>query len=172
MSHIEHMNESAFRAFYESTRKALWAYIVKMVDDQATADDILQESYIRLLRADTDKLHESQRKAYLYRIATNLVNDHWRKKNREQRVPYEEGEHGETDPTDAKDMTQDVAHAFRQLSSRQRSLLWLAYVEEYNHQEIAGMLKLSKGSIKVLLFRAKQKLIATLKSIGIVSEKT
>ena len=171
MPNVLHIDESAFQTLYESTRKALWAYVVKVVGDQATADDILQESYVRLLQADVGKLHEAQRRAYLYRIATNLINDHWRRVHRDRRWTSETVDQLSTKTADGFETTHDVGHAFRQLTPQQRSLLWLAYVEEYAHREIAEILKLREGSVKVLLFRAKQKLVEILKRIGIESEK-
>ncbi len=53
------------------------------------------------------------------------------------------------------------------LNPRERALLWLAYVEGENHQEIAASLGLGRGSIKVLLFRAKRRLRELLTSRGL-----
>ena len=48
-----------------------------------------------------------------------------------------------------------VSREFAELKPRDRALLWLAYVEEHNHQEIASALGLARGSVKVLLSRAR-----------------
>ncbi len=53
---------------------------------------------------------------------------------------------------------------FKNLKPQERALLWLAYVEGYEHREIAGVLNLSTVSIKVLLFRARRRLAALLES--------
>lgn len=51
-----------------------------------------------------------------------------------------------------------MARGFSGLSPRQRSLLWLAYVEGLDHAELARALGLRQGSVKVLLHRARQRM--------------
>lgn len=164
------MSESEFHVLYEVTNKQLWSYLYKLLNDKALADDMFQESYIRLLKADVDALEEQQRKAYLFKIATNAVRDHWRSEKRKRnwfgKEPAEE-----TFKANGADMNMqlDVSDAFQKLPPQHRSLLWLAYVEEYEHREIAEMLKLKEKSIRVLLFRAKKKFIEILQQCGIES---
>ena len=52
-----------------------------------------------------------------------------------------------------------VRQAFERLKPRERQLLWLAYVEGSNHKEIADWTGLRAGSIRLLLFRARRKLL-------------
>jgi RNA polymerase sigma-70 factor (ECF subfamily) len=52
----------------------------------------------------------------------------------------------------------DVARLFSELKPRQRALLWLAYVEGDTHRDIADSLRLARGSVKVLLARARARL--------------
>lgn len=56
----------------------------------------------------------------------------------------------------------DLIRAMARLNPRQRDALWLAYAEGSSHEEIAKILGLRKGSVKSLLFRARQKLAALL----------
>ncbi len=164
------MNESEFQVLYEATNKQLWSYLYKLLNDKSLADDLHQESYIRLLKANVDGLEMPQVKAYLFKIATNLVRDHWRSEKR-KRNWFEKEPDEENLKANGTDMnTQlDVNDAFQKLPPQHRSLLWLAYVEEYEHREIAGMLKLKEKSIRVLLFRAKKKFIEILHQCGIES---
>src|SRR3954454_14677021 len=69
------MDEDAFRAFYDRTSGALWGYLSRISGDRQVADDLLQESYYRLLKANVAFESENHRRNYLYRIATNLVRD-------------------------------------------------------------------------------------------------
>ncbi len=165
------MSESAFQKLYEATNKSLWAYIFKMVNDNALTDDVFQESYLRLLHADVSGLNEAQIKSYIFSTATNLVRDHWRKEKRERNW-FEKEPDLELPAHQGFDIHvgYDVNDAFQKLSAQHRSLLWLAYVEEYEHKEIAHMLTLNEKSIRVLLFRAKKKLIEVLKHLGIEQE--
>ena len=154
------MDEPAFDLFYESTARPLWAYIHRVSGDAALADDILQESYYRFLRASLARMDEAQMKSYLYKIATNLLNDHWRNRKRERQQILEVNE---TTATEYAAQNHDMANAFEQLNTQQRSLLWLAYVEGNEHSEIAQILGLREKSIRVLLFRARHKLASILK---------
>ena len=61
-------------------------------------------------------------------------------------------------PTSPSTPDDAVSREFAELKPRDRALLWLAYVEEHNHQEIASTLGLARGSVKVLLSRARARL--------------
>lgn len=154
-------DELQFETFYESTRKPLYAYVYRMAGDPAAAQDIFQESYLRWLNADLSALDDSARKAYLFRIASNLVNDHFRRRKRERRLE-DEMTMDQVDMEMPAERTGTAAVVLEQLSRQNRSLLWLAYVEQYDHSQIAEILGLRRGSVKVLLFRAKQKALALL----------
>lgn len=165
------MDESAFEEFYESTKKRFWLYVFRITGDTSVTDDVFQDSYIRFLQHPPREKDQNTMNAYLYRIAVNLLHDHWRKEKRkriwtsEERIAVRTGL-----PADHMALHHDIGAAFRQLTPRQRSVLWLAYVDEYDHGEIARILGLREGSIKVLLFRAKQKLRHIFKSLGITPE--
>src|SRR5438093_7318974 len=72
------MDEDTFRVFYERTARPIWAYLSRMTGDARLADDLLQETYYRFLRAAAIHDSEAHRRNYLFRIATNLVHDHRR----------------------------------------------------------------------------------------------
>ena len=73
------MDENAFRNFYEKTSRSLFGYLSRVSGERDLAQDLLQESYCRLLAADLPAMEEGQVKSYLFRIATNLLHDHWRR---------------------------------------------------------------------------------------------
>lgn len=165
------VDESTLKSFYESTREALWRTIAGLTRDDALADDVFQETYVRFLQSDAEWRSDEQMKSYLYRIATNVIRDEWRK--RKHRARWSEAtEEPAADTTTAADLRQDVRQVFDRLPPQQRSLLWLAYAEEFEHREIADILKLKEKSVKVLLFRARRRLAALLRSAGIASETT
>jgi RNA polymerase sigma-70 factor, ECF subfamily len=161
------MEEAAFASWYEATYRPLWAYVVKGVREGAVADDITQEAYVRLLQVDTAKLETRQMKAYLYRIATNLMHDHWRRGRREAPDDDVERERTAGVPDRGLDLSLDVHEAFERLSPNQRELLWLAYVEGFGHRDIARMTNVGERSVRVLLFRARSRFADLLRSMGI-----
>jgi RNA polymerase sigma-70 factor (ECF subfamily) len=170
------LSEAAFHAFYRKTARPLWSYICRICGDPTLADDFLQEAYLRFLRVPSLERDESLMKAYLYKIATNLITDHWRQTAREQRwvvQSHSDESFREVPSPSAKDSTasvvlkQDFSRVFQQMKPMERALLWLAYVEGSEHREIASTLGVKEKSIRVLLFRARQKLARSLKRKGL-----
>jgi RNA polymerase sigma-70 factor (ECF subfamily) len=156
--------EMPFEAFYASTAPALAAFIRRVSGNRSAAEDVLQETYLRFLRARHAGRALTEMRSYLYRTATTILYDQWRRPQREER---------ELDPRHAIDehaadpaLRADMARAFTQLVPRERALLWLAYVEGLDHAEIAASLGLSRISVRVLLFRARAKLARILRANG------
>src|SRR5580693_8158243 len=69
------MDEDAFRAFYDRTARGVWAYLARVTGNRQMADDLLQETFYRFLRAAATHYSEAHRRNSLYRIATNLARD-------------------------------------------------------------------------------------------------
>ena len=157
------MDQNAFRVFYEKTSGPLWGYLSRLTGQSTAADDLLQESYLRFLNARRPVMNAEQEKQYLFRIATNLVRDRWRSRHAElPLIEIESAEHLEHSTS----LRSDFARAFAGLKERERQLLWLAYVEEYDHKEIAAITGLKSAGIRNLLFRARHKLATLLRAKG------
>lgn len=163
----QRMDEVTFCACYKETGPILRSYLRRALGDAALADDILQETFYRFLRTDLPELDKLQRKAYLYRIASTLLSDHWRQLKRERRWSLLKVFQSETD--ERTERGGDAMRAFERLKAQEQTLLWLAYVEGFDHREIALALQLKEKSIRVLLFRARKKLAGLLgeQSIGL-----
>lgn len=163
------MDEDRFRLFYNRTARPLRAYLSAGLHNSFLADDFLQETFLRFLQADLPHGMEDEHcKNYLFRIATNLMRDHYRKaktirlneaatvqKAAEQVVPRAAEDIGQTE---------DVRRIIKELKPRERELLWLAYVEQFSHREIAAMVGAKTESIRSMLARARQSLAALLRT--------
>src|SRR3954463_3989125 len=134
------MDEDAFRAFYDRTSGALWGYLSRISGDRQVADDLLQESYYRLLKSSTAFESEAHRRNYLYRIATNLVRDARRGPQPIFDGGVELAEVPAPDGSAGVEGRADVRRAFGRLKPRERALLWLAYAHGSSHREIADAL--------------------------------
>jgi RNA polymerase sigma-70 factor (ECF subfamily) len=98
---------------------------------------------------------------YLFRIATNLLHDRWR---RGEDLQFQQSDEPGTEshPENALDATRML----HRLKPRARELLWLAYMEGMTHREIADVTGLNVMSVRVLLLRARREAAAQLKSKG------
>src|ERR1700739_1697565 len=131
----EETGHAEFEAFYSRTARTLHGYLSRLCGDSATADEVLQETYIRMLNApDMDDL---PRKGYLYKTATNLLRDRWRKLKREQKLwemsDFTEHVHHRFN------LPLDMAAVFGRLSAQERAILWLAHGEEMGPKETGGV---------------------------------
>jgi RNA polymerase sigma-70 factor (ECF subfamily) len=156
------MVEEDFRAFYEQTAHPLLSYLTRASGSPEAARDLLQDAYFHLLRARNLPAEELGRKKYLFRIATNLLRDHWRRSKRQRIAPMDAVSEPMVEPH--FELDSNLRGAFDQLQPRERQMLWLAYVEEYDHREIAAITGLRHSSIRMLLFRARHKLAALLRA--------
>jgi RNA polymerase sigma-70 factor (ECF subfamily) len=150
------IDAATFRDFYKDTAAPLRRYVVRSMGTASHADDVIQESYLRLLRHPPNSVDTSTLRAYIFRIASNLMTDRWRKQKHETAVS--EASQVTTIDTDAG-LSLDMERTFRQLRPLDRQLMWLAYVEGADHREIAATLGLRERSIRVLLSRARKKLL-------------
>jgi RNA polymerase sigma-70 factor (ECF subfamily) len=159
------MSESDFGAWYEATYPRLWSWVRRVVNDPGVASDIAQEAFVRLLKTERDTLPEGERAAYLFTIGRNLMNDYYKRSSR-----------GQNSLSDGSEATDDIAavglrdviasvdldRALAAVTTKERSAVWLAYVEGWDHRTIARVLGVGEKSLKILLFRARKKLIGLL----------
>ena len=130
-----------FERFHADTATGLWRYVRQLVGRATEADDVVQESYLRLLQRADPARPDAALRAYLYRIATNLVRDQWRRTKTARTFlsptlddddPYPEPAARAVDPA----RSLDFWPVFGRLTERDRALLWLGHVEGWAHREI------------------------------------
>ncbi|MFM8534021.1 MAG: RNA polymerase sigma factor [Acidimicrobiia bacterium] len=156
------MTEEAFRTFYELTARPVRVYLARMTGDDRLADDLLQETYYRFLRANLAFESDDHRRNYLFRIATNLVHDHRRRPFME--VPATDAIEiaavsRQADTAERATRRLDLHSALKQLKPHERSMLWLAYAQGWSHEEIASAIGVKTASLKAMLHRARQRLV-------------
>ena len=153
------MDEARFESFYRRTAGNLWSYLYRMTGDAAAADDLLQKAFFRFLRANPALATEEHQRRWIFRTATNLALDHFRETKRDRaRVNMDDVVHGSPSMEPRDVMRHDMMKTFAELKPRERALLWLAHVEEADHEDIGDALGVKSKSVKVLLFRARKRL--------------
>jgi RNA polymerase sigma-70 factor (ECF subfamily) len=158
------IDEQAFQVLYRRTAGSLRAYAARVIGNASYADDIVQESYLRLVRSPPATDDPQQLRAWLFRIASRLIVDHWRRGRLERGRPDSLAAQATAGPD--MPLRLDMARVFERLNPQQRQLMWLAYVEGADHREIAAALGLRETSVRVLLFRTRRRLARLLREGG------
>jgi RNA polymerase sigma-70 factor, ECF subfamily len=164
------MDSDAFAGFYGRSARPLWAYVARVSGDPALADDLMQESFVRFLCATHSPLVEDGEVAarrYLFRIATNLLRDHWRRPRAASIEEMPEEFFAARTDAGQSDSQAVLGPALLGMRPRERQLLWLAYAEGYTHKEIAEVTGLRSASIRLLLFRARRKIARLLRETAL-----
>jgi RNA polymerase sigma-70 factor, ECF subfamily len=162
------MDDEAFAAFYERSARPLWAYLARTSGDPALAEDIMQESYVRFLCLVNPPSYladgEVACRRYLFRIASNLLRDHWRRPHAASIEDMPENLFAFADEQGSSDSQMILGPALASMRPRDRQLLWLAHAEGYSHREIAEITGLATASIRLMLFRARRKIARLLQA--------
>jgi RNA polymerase sigma-70 factor (ECF subfamily) len=159
----EATTQAEFEAFYLRTARTLHGYLCRLSRDPATADEALQEAYVRMINSPA--MEEPHRKAYLYTTATNILRDRWRKQKRE-REWWEKSGFSEKVHQNFS-LSLDMAAVLDKLSAQEGAVLWLAHVEELSHREIGAILSVKEKSVRVIVFRAREKAKDLLQKAGL-----
>jgi RNA polymerase sigma-70 factor (ECF subfamily) len=157
------MDNEAFAAFYGRSARPLWAYLARVSGDPALADDLMQESFVRFLCATLPEDGEIAARRYLFKIATNLLRDFWRRPRAASIEELPEAFFEAPDAMAQSESRAELGPALRQMRLRDRQLLWLAHAEGYSHREIAEATGLAAASVRLLLFRARRKMARLLR---------
>ena len=145
--------------FYGRIKK----FILASVRDESVADDLVQDTFIRIQENLDSVKDPSKVSSWIFRIAYNLCQDHFR--SRKKSSSHEEIHDGlvnlQETPLHKKveqgEMSQCVQDKLNLLPESLRSVLIFADVMEFSHQEIANILGLSVENVKVRVHRARKK---------------
>ena len=117
---------------------------------RADGEDVMQEVFVRLLKARPDFADEEHAKAWLLRVAANCANDLFRAPWRRREEPLPESLSAPESPEPG-----GVVEAVLALPPKYRTAVHLYYYEDLSVAEIAGILGKSEGVVKSRLFRAR-----------------
>jgi RNA polymerase sigma-70 factor, ECF subfamily len=156
---------SKFDALYELHFDRLYFFIFSRVRDRAIAEDLTSEVFHKALaNISSYQWRGTPFSAWLFRIASNAVVDHFKRSNRERQS--DQFEHPLTPPDLSSaefGFIERHVHLFRlveQLPEIQRRVVCERFVEERSIREIARRLSKTEGAVKQLQFRALQTLRA------------
>jgi RNA polymerase sigma-70 factor (ECF subfamily) len=165
-------DDSAFDGLFARWAAPLLRYLERIVGDQGIAEELVQETFLRVHAARSRYEPRARFSTWLYRICTNLaLNELKRPRRRNRHESSDErgvelrsrSPHTE-DIVDARRMTARLENELARLPERQRMALWLSAAHGHSYAEIAEILETSKKSVKALIHRGRATLVSRLGS--------
>jgi RNA polymerase sigma factor (sigma-70 family) len=141
----------------------LWQYIRRMVDENEMADELLQDTWLRILRGIVNLREPSSLVAWMFGIAHRVLMNRFREKYRQSRFIEESTcELPTSDPSaeriDLQDEVRDMLQKLKCLPLHQRELLTLYYLENLSIDQLAQVLDIPAGTVKSRLYSARNML--------------
>lgn len=144
--------------------KAVFNYIFRLVSQRQNAEDLTQETFIKVYKSLDQLDPEKNIKSWIYKIATNTVYDWLRKKQKKPelfliddlKVGFET-----IDQNDAYwsiERVKDLEQALERISPSYRAVLLLHYYEDLSYEEVSKVLSIPLNTVKIHLHRAKKAL--------------
>jgi RNA polymerase sigma-70 factor (ECF subfamily) len=157
----------AFEELFRQFQRDVYGWIVRIVRDSGTAEDLTVDTFLRAYKARARFDPERSFGAWLRRIATNLALDHLKRSRRE--TPLDDSFPAaapDNNPGVQRERRDQIDLAFRKLSPKLRLVAMLALVEDVPYREIAEALGIPDATVRVCVFRATQHLRESLKELG------
>ncbi len=156
----------AFEQLFRDYHRQVFAWIVRIVRESATAEDLTVETFWRIYRSRTLFRPDGNFGAWSRRIATNIALDHLRKSRRETELPNDLLAPPEPDPAVSREMRVRIRSVFANLPPKYRLVATLALIEEAPYEEIAAAAGITVALVKVRVFRATRMLRKQLRSLS------
>lgn len=151
----------AIGELYEHFRLAIYRYMYYRTGDSQTADDLTSEVFLRMINALANyRLQDVSFQAWLFQIAHNLLNDHYRKMSvrnnvqLEENVIMEDSQATRTRPVEHSLNSVTLHNALDLLSGEQRDVIVMRFITGLPISEVAQSLNKSEDSVKGLQRRA------------------
>jgi RNA polymerase sigma-70 factor (family 1) len=147
-------NEKAFRKLYDAYFNHLSAYIFKLTKSKAITEEIVQEIFVKLWVNRTLLTDIAMLDAYIFTMARNKIIDHLRRLAKETRLinvlsDWLPGHNNNIDDKlNAAALQLLIEEALEQLSEQKKKIFHLSRNEGLSHDEIAGIMQLSKSTVK------------------------
>ena len=163
-------DEAGFTYLVNKYHRPIVHFLYRMVHSEAVAEELAQETFLRVYRSRTSYRAEAKFSTWLYRIATNLAANHARDSKAERESPRVELDAPDTETGTTPDVADGSPDAERQLlrrermasirrevdrlPERQRMAVLMHKYQELDYRQIGEVLQLSESATKSLLFRA------------------
>ncbi len=154
---LQNGDPQAIDEIVERYKRPLFAFILRMVDDYYTAEDLFQETWLRAVRSIRRFRGDSRFSTWLFQIAVNLCRDWIRSKTGRQFVPFEDIDELSCDPSvDPVRLLQSeaVRKLVGELPDKMREVIVLRYFHDMDDPEIARVVGCPVATVKTRGYRA------------------
>ena len=160
-------NEAALAQLIDAHKTGLTLFLAGYVKDEATAEELMEDTFVRLVVKRPHFSGKSSFKTFLYAIGRNLALDYLRREKRRRTLLLESAENiaalQSVEEAYLKEEAQRNLHrAMERLKEPDREVLYLRYFESLSPGEIAALLHKRKKQVESRLYHAKQALKAIL----------
>jgi len=150
---------AAYRVLAERYLTGIVRYATRMLGNQAEAEDVAQETFLRLWRdAGRYEARGHKPSTWLYRIAHNLCVDRLRVRRPQAPIDEETASDRTSAPLADKELSQHVAAALATLPERQRAAIALVHYEDKSLEEAGAVLGCAASAVESLLARGRRSL--------------
>jgi len=153
-------NDAVFEQLFRDYAQPILSYVNRLVGDSAMAEDLTQQVFVKAYRALPRLAADANRRAWLYRIATNACYDYLRRRRLVGWLPLLERDGLQYPQSNQEKVTGQrdaVQRALAKLTPSDRAVLILYSVQGYSTVDISEMLDISQGAVKTRLFRARER---------------
>ncbi|MGQ0764358.1 MAG: RNA polymerase sigma factor [Gemmatimonadota bacterium] len=175
--------EFAYRELIRRYERPVYSLIFRMVRDREVAEDLAQDSFIKVLNHIDRYRPEFKLSSWLFKIANNVAIDHLRKRTLDT-ISMDGSPHAATaaeieattfelaarqesalDEMEARELGGAIEKAIEALRPEYRSCIMLRHVEGRSYEEIAALLDLPLGTVKTYIHRARHQLREALEEV-------
>ncbi len=178
IAHFQKGNEAAFDELVARYKDPLTNFVMRFVGDPEGANDIVQDTFVRVFRNRSSYRPVAKFSTWIYTIATNLSKSHLRRKKLLRILTFTGGS-DERNPilevadesaradllVDAGIKEERIQHALDRLSTKHREVIVLREIQELSYEEIAAVTGVNVGTVKSRINRARERLQEMLKDL-------
>ncbi|HEY4955078.1 MAG TPA: sigma-70 family RNA polymerase sigma factor [Gemmatimonadaceae bacterium] len=175
--------EVAYRELLARYERPVFSLIFRMVRDRETAEDLSQETFIKVLNNIDRYSPDFKFSSWLFKIANNLTIDHLRRRRldtisiegapdavtaesaRATSITIASGNESPLAELESRELGASIERAIAQLRPEYRACIMLRHVEDRSYEEIAEIVKLPLGTVKTYIHRARHELRAALDDV-------
>ena len=176
-------SEAAFRELVTRYERPVFSLVFRMVRDRETAEDLSQETFIKVLNNLDRYSPEFKFSSWLFKIANNLTIDHLRRRRvntisiegapdavtvesaRATSIAVVSQDQSPLEELESRELGTAIEAAIARLRPEYRACILLRHVEDRSYEEIAEIVKLPLGTVKTYIHRARHELRAALDEV-------